>query len=455
MTARPSSTEMLQTIAAANRTVATEYSDLTLPCALGSVPPDLAGVLFRNGPGRLERGGVPYGHPFDGDGHIVRLAFDQGQVHYTNRFVRTRGFVAEEAAGRILFRGFGTNRPGGLFANLLRLNFKNTANTNVIWHGGRLLALWEGGLPHRLDPRTLETLGTEDFDGRLRNPFSRIERALAPYLPFSAHPHLDADTGDLYNFGMIFGARSRLILYRVAADGALGQPRVHELERLSFVHDFALTGRYLVFLLPHADFDIPRAILGLASPVASLKIATDRPLEALLIPRDGGPAIHLEAGPGFVFHIAQGHDREDGTLVLDVVRYPEYPAFDRLESLFADDGPAVMPRLERLLLDPGSRTCRTEALSDRGAELPRMTPETRDGTPPIIYSLGAPPDRRAPYLTCIQRLDTGSGEERVREFAPDLPGEPIPVPGCDGAVWILTLIYRAQTGRTDSGHPAR
>ncbi|WP_295434907.1 carotenoid oxygenase family protein [uncultured Thiodictyon sp.] len=165
MTATLSSADMVKILAAANGTVAEEYTDHDLVCTQGAVPPDLDGILYRNGPGRLERGGLPYGHAFDGDGHVQRLACAGGRVRYTNRFVRTPDFVAEEAAGRLLYRGFGTNRPGGVLANALRLRFKNTANTNVIWHGGQLLALWDGGLPYRLDPAPSQRWGRMTMPG--------------------------------------------------------------------------------------------------------------------------------------------------------------------------------------------------------------------------------------------------------------------------------------------------
>ncbi|AUB85002.1 carotenoid oxygenase family protein [Candidatus Thiodictyon syntrophicum] len=291
MTATLSSADMVEILAAANGTVAQEYTDHDLVCTQGAVPPDLDGTLYRNGPGRLECGGLPYGHAFDGDGHVQRLACAGGRVRYTNRFVRTPDFVAEEVAGRLLYRGFGTNRPGGVLANALRLRFKNTANTNVIWHSGQLLALWEGGLPYRLDPRSLATLGADDYAGKLRNPFSPLDRWLTPELPFSAHPRRDATTGDLFNFGVLPGARqNRLILYRVAADGTLVERRVQVLPHCSFIHDFALTRRYLVFLVPQAAYDFTRVLLGLRTLVSSLRVAGERPLEVLLIPRDGGPA---------------------------------------------------------------------------------------------------------------------------------------------------------------------
>jgi len=89
MTATLSSADMVKILAAANGTVAEEYIEHELVCTQGAVPPDLDGILYRNGPGRLERGGVPYGHAFDGDGHVQRLACAGGRVRYTNRFVRT------------------------------------------------------------------------------------------------------------------------------------------------------------------------------------------------------------------------------------------------------------------------------------------------------------------------------------------------------------------------------
>ena len=61
--------------------------------------------LYRNGPGRLERAGHRVHHPFDGDGMIAAMRFENGSVQLTNRFVRTEGWLAEEKAGKVLYRG--------------------------------------------------------------------------------------------------------------------------------------------------------------------------------------------------------------------------------------------------------------------------------------------------------------------------------------------------------------
>ena len=142
--------------AGAFRNVEVELESEPLVAARGEIPPDLNGCLYRNGPGRLERAGRFVHHPFDGDGMICALRFSEGGALFTNRFVRTEGWLAEEAADQVLYRGvFGTQKPGGPLANAFDLRLKNIANTHVVRLGGDLLALWEASSPHALDPVTL------------------------------------------------------------------------------------------------------------------------------------------------------------------------------------------------------------------------------------------------------------------------------------------------------------
>jgi len=447
--------EMLRVLGEVSRTVTDEYRDRPLEIE-GQLPAAIDGVLFRNGPGRFERGNRRYAHPFDGDGHITRFDIGAQGIRYSNRFVRTREFIAEERSGRMRYRAFGTNLPGGIAANLFRLNFKNAANTNVVWHGGRLLALWEGGPPHRLDPLTLATLGTEDFDGQLRNPSAPPARWLSPLMPFSAHPHLDAVSGELFNFGLVSGRPNRLLIYRVDGNGRMAPWQAHRLPRFSFVHDFAVTRRWFCFLLPHADFDLTRAALGLTTAVGSLQLDNERPMQAMLIPRNGNSARPgpIDCGGGFVFHVAQAFDRDDGALVLDVVRYARYPDFGSFEALFSDDSHCPMARMERMVIDPESGRCDMTPWASVASELPTTAPGPLGEPRCVIYSVGAPPQRQAPYFTSIQRLDTANGELRSRDFGLDLVGEPLLVPDPtreqgDGEGWLLTLVYRAGEQRTD------
>jgi all-trans-8'-apo-beta-carotenal 15,15'-oxygenase len=177
----PQSTYDRDDWAGAFRNVEVELENEPLVATRGEIPLELSGCLYRNGPGRLVRDGRWVHHPFDGDGMICALRFSAGGALFTNRFVRTEGWLAEEAADRVLYRGvFGTQKPGGPLANAFDLRLKNIANTHVVRLGDDLLALWEASSPHALDPTTLETRGLTLLDGVLK-----------PGEAFSAHPRFD------------------------------------------------------------------------------------------------------------------------------------------------------------------------------------------------------------------------------------------------------------------------
>jgi len=144
------------------------------------VPPACAAPSTATARAATTERGQWFPHWFDGDGLITAVRFDDGGVHFRNRYIATQSFRDEEQAGEIVHRGFGKMRPGGVLGSVVANAFRqpaNVANTSIISEGGRLLALWEGGPPTALDPGTLETRGIEDFRGALK--------------AFSAHPRID------------------------------------------------------------------------------------------------------------------------------------------------------------------------------------------------------------------------------------------------------------------------
>lgn len=157
----------------------------------GTFPTDIEGTFFRNIMGKFEAGKEKYTHPFDADGMIAAIQFKDGKAIFRNRMIATKAYLAQKKAKKIVYRGFGTQKKGGIFANLFDTNLKNAANTNIIHWGGQLLALWEGGLPHRMEADSLRTLG----ETKVRNLLSQNQ-------PFSAHPRVDANTNRFINFSV-------------------------------------------------------------------------------------------------------------------------------------------------------------------------------------------------------------------------------------------------------------
>lgn len=430
----------------------TDEVDVSLPIAEGALPEGLEGVLYRNGPGKMEAFGTKYDHPFDGDGMVTRFAFDGSGVRYRNRFVRTKEYVAEARAKRMLYRSFGTNLPGGLRRNLLRLRFKNAANTSVVLHGGKLLALWEGGLPHWLDPDTLETRGRYDYEGRLRNRTSLVGRVLAPELPFSAHPKRDVDTGELVNFGTLLGPTNQLASYRIGKDGAMAKPSFTRLDKLSFVHDFVLTKSYCVYFLPSVAFRVAATLLGAATPVGSLSGIEAADATLLLVPRDGRPALTIPAQGGFLFHFVNGYEDDRGHVVLDGMRMDSLAPASVIHDLFDGRDVSLPPsHPTRFVVDPTSRTVSQARLSESLAELPTIDPRFVGRPYRHFWSIASAPGQTDPFFHRVLHFEHG-GAQTTRDFGRDFPGEPLFVPapgGAEGAGWVLSLVYREGAHRTD------
>ncbi|MEW5313269.1 MAG: hypothetical protein WDW38_004853 [Sanguina aurantia] len=150
----------------------------------GTIPAELLGTFFRNGPGlQVDRPGHQR-HTFDGDGMLLSMAFKDGKAFFRNRYVRTRGFVDEQEAGKPLYRNTFSkgSADGGRWFNPLDLKFKNVANTGVIFWAGRLLALWEAGRPHLLDATTLHTTEREsNLGGCIGNVLAGHYRVTTEY----------------------------------------------------------------------------------------------------------------------------------------------------------------------------------------------------------------------------------------------------------------------------------
>jgi all-trans-8'-apo-beta-carotenal 15,15'-oxygenase len=89
---------------------APEFPQTQLPILAGAIPAGLAGTLYRNGPGRLERAGKRVGHWFDGDGAILAVKFGDGAASGVYKYVQTEGYQAMECYHRVISGNGGVNR---------------------------------------------------------------------------------------------------------------------------------------------------------------------------------------------------------------------------------------------------------------------------------------------------------------------------------------------------------
>jgi len=307
----------------------------------GRVPEWLRGTWYINGPARFERAGVRYNHWLDGDGMVCALRFASDGLRFSNRFVRARKLRDEEAAGRFLYRGFGTAFPGDRLRRNLML--ESPVNVSVYPYAGRLLALGEQSLPYELDPETLATCGEFDFHG-----------ALNELTPFSAHAKLDRG---LLNFGVAFSARQpSLNVYEFDEAASLLYRRRYPLRHPYSIHDFGFTPGWALFFLSPLLLNFDRLLNAGASVLDSLSWQPELGSSILVAPRGGsaGAPFTVEAGDGYCLHFINSFEQA-GRLVVDVLllEAPVYSEYRPVPELFAD---APQCRPARFVIDVERRT---------------------------------------------------------------------------------------------------
>lgn len=411
----------------------------------GVVPATLRGTLFRNGSGRNELAGQWFAHWFDGDGMISKVRFDDAGIHYRNRYVATQNYLDETRAGRIVHRGFGKMRPLGPLGNAFRQP-ANVSNTSVVLQGDRLLSLWEGGPPTALDPATLDTRGIEDFGGVLK--------------AFSAHPKIDPDTGELFNFGIDYGAKTTLTPYRIDRGILTRLPPV-VLPYPVMNHDFVLTARYLVFCLGPILVHPLKLLLGFKSFDGALQWDGSRPTQILLVPRDGrgdgpGGPRWIETDAFFQFHFANGFE-DDGTLVLDLARYPDYDTIgEALRTYWRSDWPSRgMAALTRLRVDLATGKVERQTFETGTAnEFPTINPAHTGKRHRYAYIASNPAQCEIGLQQRISRVDLETGTVASHEFGPaGYVGEPLFVPtgrgGAEDDGVVIVMVFNAADHRTE------
>jgi all-trans-8'-apo-beta-carotenal 15,15'-oxygenase len=428
----------------------------------GEIPLALTGTLFRNGPGLLDVQGHRIHHPFDGDGMVCAIAFRNGRAHFRNRYIQTEGYLAEQAAGKILYRGvFGTAKPGGWLANLFDLKLKNIANTNVIYWGGKLLALWEAAAPHRLDPKTLDTIGLDYLDG-----------VLQPGDAFGAHPWVDPasqfDDGApcLLNFAIKPGLSSKITVLEFAASGQLQRKTSATVPGFCFIHDFAITPAYSIFFQNPVTFNPLPFLAGLRSAGECIQFHPTQATKIVVMPRSPAPPTHallstaktFETHSGFVFH--QANAFEDGDeIVIDSICYESLPSVEPDADFRETNFEALAPgQLWRFRVNLQSGEVRRQMLDARCSEFPSLHPAKVGRSHRYLYLAAAhAPTGNAPNQA-ILKVDVETADRKLWSAAPwGYVGEPVFVPrhsnhtalvGAEDDGWVLTLVFDARSDRS-------
>ena len=392
----------------------------------GRLPPGLAGVLWRNGPAEHERFGQRYRHWFDGDGMVQAFAFSDGRVAHRARVLDTPKRRRETRIGKRVMPAFGT--PGS--EPLLGPDDMNSANTSVLRHAGRLMALWEGGSALEIDP---ETLAAGKF---------AVWHPDVAGLPFSAHPKVEPD-GTLWNIGFLTRPRPSLLFYRIDRRGRLVKANLVDAGPLGLVHDFVVTARHLVLLLPPFVLEPDRMETRDGSFLDAHAWRPGLGTRALTVDKNTlEPVRRHELPPGFHFHHGNGWEEPDGTIRLDLCQSPD-PRFVTEDLRNVMDGAmsfeSAHPHYRRAVLRPDG----TAAIEDAAAgvaEFPRIDPRYTGQRHRAVFALAGDDGGDGWPLRRVARLAPERGEVDTWAYPRyQVPEEHLFVPRGDaeGDGWLI------------------
>lgn len=384
---------------------------------IGAIPPELSGLYARNGANPVTGESE---HWFLGHGMIHGVRIENGRaVWYRNRYVRTP-YLENPDVSRVSATGVVDHEA-------------SAANTHVIRHAGKIMALEEGAFPYVLDDE-LETVGAWTFDGAL-------DKAM------TAHPKICPVTGELlfYSYRQL---PPYLVYHRVSPEGKLVQSEEIEVGGPTMMHDFAVTQKHAIFMDLPVVFDLQLAIQG----QMPFHWSDEYPARIGIMPRTGGNADvkWFDVDPCYVFHTLNAYER-DGEVVLDVCRISEI-----WRNAGQMDGGGGVQTLHRFRFDPATGSAKEETLDERGMDFPRVA-DARVGLPNRFgYTVQFGSDENGqPAFTGLLQSDLARGSSKLHTLGPGRSaGEAVFVsaPGADpdsDEGWVMAYVYDRGTNASE------
>lgn len=372
----------------------------------GSIPAALNGRFLRNGP-NPQTGWSD--HWFFGNGMLHGVEFENGKANwYRNRYVKTP---------------FWENPDSDSIEAMLDLT-KSAANTHVIHHAGKILALEEAHLPFEVSP-DLETVGAWDFNGKLSTPMT-------------AHPKVCPTTGELLFFA--YGVMPPYLTYhRVSADGELVQTENITVPGGTMMHDFNITENFVIWM------DLPAVWNLEAMAEGGLPIAWDESYGARLgvMPRNGGDSdvVWYDIDPCYVFHPLNAYEQGD-TIVIDVCR--------KASVMHGNiDAPAL---LTRWAIDRNKGTVQETQIDDRSTEFPRVCDSLIGREHRFGYMAGLA--ERSPYGERYIKYDLSDFSSKTVELGAGREGSEAvfvkdPAGKSEDDGWLMAYVYDKATDRSE------
>lgn len=421
----------------------------------GQIPPALSGTLYRVASNQHFEPLNPHRfHWFDGDGMVHAFHLQDGKASYRNRLVETEGLKIERTAGKALYNGVtGYSGTPQLPLPEGAPKIKAVANINVIRLGEKLLALHEVERHYwELDPVTLETRGTFNFDGQIEGMLT-------------AHPHFDAAASE-WIFYALDNEKRFVECFATDPVGTIVSKHRVPMPFTPWNHDVIFTAQHYIFFFgliswrPWSDDLIPKG-----NSSWFIDPGQDRNARILFVDRKTGEAtwLHPENSQYMIGHFLNAYQDGEDTII-DASTTPVSNALQEFEP--SDyypfplvEGPAAFeqPQLWRFTINPKRGTVKHQRIGDFNAEFVRPN-EAIQGQPHrygFMAGVNDPkPENRG--FNCLIKHDYETGQTQFQYITREIdltPGEPIFVPHPEAKSedhgWILAVWHDPRRNTSD------
>jgi carotenoid cleavage dioxygenase len=280
--------------------------------------------------------------------------------------------------------------------------------------------------------RELDTVGFQDYGGKLDTPFT-------------AHPKICPVTGELHFFGYGF-VPPFLTYHAVDASGELMRSIPVPTRASTMMHDFAMTSGHIVFMDLPVVFDMPAAQRG------TMPFAWSDSYGARLGILKRGAGIEslrwVEVEPCYVFHVANAFEEADGTIVIDVAWYKELwrggPSATSFDKAF----------LKRWRIPPGATRAQEQQLDDRSIEFPRVNDDRAGLHHDIVYAVDSGQGSLASdQASSLRKYDLKTGKSAEHVFRNGVSSEFVHIQpegaGGEDDGWLIGFVYDRARNASD------